>query len=233
MVDLLNCHRNIIMLQERYSNLLLKKPMLQPGHFAEERLFTFQEGDSFHNAVSEESGYGKLRTRYVSSLYVGDKVPRLYERLDWIAQNFECVTLIFMSRNVLDVAASYNRRARDVEDKLWPRDQDFRVAVYDWNLSNRLTAKAIQEHRNIELIGVNYEEFFFNKFYYHRLLARLGVPVDQQLIDVVKLDQIYSGAAQLESRRGDSLASGEKRFLCMNADLSAYRNIHGMADWIG
>jgi hypothetical protein len=233
MVDLLNCHGNIIMLQERYSNLVIRTPKLQPAHFAEERLFTFEAGDSFYDAVSSASGHDRLRPRYAAAVYVGDKVPRLYERMDWIAQNFAHSTLVFMSRNVFDVAASYNRRARDDDDTLWPAAQDFRVAVQDWNLSHRLTAKAIQGCRNIDVIGVDYERIFFDLGCYNRLLNRLGLPTEAAHLDNARLEQIYRGAAQLEARRGDGLASGEKRFLCMKADFLAYKDIHLMGDWIG
>jgi len=230
-VNLLNCHQRILLLKERYSRLLLREQALLPAHFAEQRMFTFEEGDSFYNAIAPETPDSKLRARHPNAAYIGDKIPKLYEHMDWIAQNFDEATLIFMSRNIFDVAASYNRRARDPDDKRWPVAQDFRVAIQDWNTSNQALMKAAKVHSNINFIGVDYETIFFDPASFKRLLERLALnddgPVNRQ-----KLEGIYRGAAKLETQRSDALTSHEKRFLCLQADLDAYRELHAAIPWI-
>jgi hypothetical protein len=233
MVALLNCHTAVLMLNERYSYVILRDEGIGPEHFVKERLFTFNANDSYYDAVGTESGRELLQSRYSSAVYVGDKVPRLYERLDRISTSFEFSTVIFLSRNIIDVSSSYNRRARNSDDKRWPSHNDFRVAVHDWNMSNRLIYKAIQDYRNIDVVCVDYEKLFSHTFYYRKLLARLRLPCNVDLIDDSHLSRLYRHAEQLEMRRSDGLQAAERRFICMNADFLAYRAIHSSGEWVG
>lgn len=231
LVRLLNAHRYMMVTAERYADLLLKEPSLREEHFEEERFFTFHEGDSFYNAV-DQWVEKSLRRRYPEARYIGDKIPRLYEKIDYIASTFTTATVIVISRNIFDVAASFNSRARDTNDLLWSRHDDFRAAVQQWNQAHNAIIQSAAKCKNLEFIGVDYESLFFDKKHIATLFNALNLPDDSSLIDEDTISTLIAEAAELETKRGDTLSSGEKRFLCNHADVNAYRHLRDLVPWI-
>jgi hypothetical protein len=230
--QLLNTVDKIAVLGERYSGILAKKQPYTRDLFTKERMATFKAGDSFWNPLENKKLHDLFVEKYDGCKYVGDKIPTMYEHYDLISKNFEQAVVIFMSRNILDVAASYNRRARDVGDKLWSRDQDFTVALRDWNRSHDTTVAAAQAYANITFIGVDYETIFFDETAITRLLKLLDLSPSEYRIDHDQAKTIFERARRIERERKDELSSFEKREICRRADFDNYRRARSSIPWI-
>ncbi|MCY4011809.1 MAG: sulfotransferase [Gammaproteobacteria bacterium] len=158
---LLNTHPDIVVGIERYkSRLMTARPSDDLTElFTKERYFEVTPGDT---NIDLERSYlndtAKARRKYDSAKYVGDKVPNLYRRLDFLDKAFpECV-VIYIVRDPVSVAASWQRRATAADDA-WPEENDFQRAVADWNESIRL---AIQAKRVFgrRILYVSYDRVF-------------------------------------------------------------------------
>ncbi len=64
---------------------------------------------------------------------MGDKIPRLYVGADTLLRTQPQSRLIFISRKVEPIAASWQRRADDPEDSSWPATNDAAAAALEWN----------------------------------------------------------------------------------------------------
>lgn len=96
------------------------------------------------------------KQRFASARYVGDKIPYLYLHLNDFARRFQGATVVFMVRDVFDVAASYNRRQNNHEDAAWTGG-GVTEAIRDWN--DALTALT-NVPAGIRVIPVHYQRFF-------------------------------------------------------------------------
>ena len=91
------------------------------------------------------------------STYVGDKIPRLYERYQDLALAFPSARVVFMTRNLVDVAKSWKARANDSDDTLWPPSMDVNEAIRQWNESHHTTLAAIDE---MDIFVLRFEKLF-------------------------------------------------------------------------
>jgi hypothetical protein len=117
---------------ERYycrgsSNFSLKRE-----HFEEDRYYDLQPGDTFWQGLEDCTSSKDV---FSSALYRGDKIPLLYKHLDKLFDEMEDAKVLYIVRDIYEVAASYNVRAKDEDDGLWRRDQDYNAAIKDWNES--------------------------------------------------------------------------------------------------
>jgi hypothetical protein len=116
---------------ERYSWRLMAR-QLAPADFEAERFLEVRPGDTFYDRLDFFPEHAKqLKERCSSARYVGDKVPRAFERLDWIAANFAPVKFLVIFRDIVDVAASYE--SRRAHGTLWHPDWGVGKAVEHWN----------------------------------------------------------------------------------------------------
>jgi len=87
---------------------------------------------------------------------VGDKIPRLYRDYDMLFTNFPNCKVIFIYRNLFDVADSWDRR---VEGGVhWSAKRDWRAAIKEWNYSLRSTVGFLGKN---SILPISYEDLFF------------------------------------------------------------------------
>ena len=158
---LLNTHPDIVVGIERYkSRLMTADPSDDLTElFSKERYFNLVPGDTNINLDrSYLNDTAKAERKFDSAAYIGDKVPNLYKRLDFLDQAFPDCMVVYIVRDPVHVAASWQRRATAPSDS-WPEENDFRQAVADWNESIRLAAKAKRTFGR-RLLYVSYERLF-------------------------------------------------------------------------
>ena len=138
---------------ERYFNIILKHNTLEPQLFEKDRYLNYMDGDSFWKQLPE---HDSLESKFDSAEFVGEKLPRLYERFELLKQNFPFsqVYILFIFRDLISVAESYQRRAQDEDDKFWGRAQNWEVATKDWTSANKMYHKYKSE---LNILPIKYE----------------------------------------------------------------------------
>ena len=202
---------------ERYFRRSVDRFSLTPELFERARFFDLQPGDTFWADLSH---LDFLQDRFDSVEYRGDKVPRLYEQFDQLFAAFPDARCLFVLRNIVDVAASYNVRARNVNDKQWSSDQDFRVAVRDWNRSINAFLAAKEEGRSIRLVV--FEEIFSDIAAVSKMYQWCGLDLDADADERVRA---FLGGSKpvVNNNKVDLLTGAEKKFILEYSDFAAYR----------
>ncbi len=129
---------------------------LSPELYTEERFFEQQPNETWYDITQgKEGAYMPLaRERWKKARYIGDKIPTLENHWDQL-KGFNGGRIIYMVRDIWDVAASYKRR-RDRGDPTWTAG-GVEEAVRDWNLS---LSNFHRGPSNFGVYVVNYDQFF-------------------------------------------------------------------------
>ena len=129
------------------------------GLFSKDRFFAFSAEDTNVSAdMAFARKYELSKAKYDSAIYVGDKSPRLYERLRFLRRTFLACRVVFMLRDPFHVARSWQMRATDPNDQ-WQQRNDYQAAVDEWNASIAHVAQSVDMFRD-DLIVVTYEALF-------------------------------------------------------------------------
>lgn len=149
-------HPRIALGLERYIKRSLGPQFLSPALFEKDRFFSLRAGDTFYTSLQEfHPYYGRLAPRFDDCLLYGDKIPKLYENYPRLEENFSHPKVIFVLRNIFDIASSVNQRAD--KGKNWRSDRDYSKAVRDWNRALHATLENIDA---MDICVVEYETFF-------------------------------------------------------------------------
>ncbi len=212
LTELLSAHDEISLGMERYKKLYYLDKVSRE-HFEKERFFSYDPEDT--NVRIEggryEAFYRSLKEKYSRSRFLGDKYPNLFRYYDKLANVFgDEHTVVYIVRDVFRVASSWNVRARKENDK-WPLTNDYRAAVENWNLANRLTLDSMRKGRRV--IVAEYERLYRSEgdeSYLETLLASIGVAPDAPLL------------AKYREQIGEFNATIENKPLTLDADEIAY-----------
>ena len=110
--------------------------------FCRDRYFSYHVDDTNVNFnIARRLETEEAKSKFDSAIYVGDKVPQLYRRLRHIDEAFPGCTVIYIVRDPLHVASSWQRRA-DANNDPWPERNGFQQAVVEWNESLRFALRA-------------------------------------------------------------------------------------------
>ena len=175
---LLNTNADIVVGIERYGKRLLRATQPNEYHnlFSKDRYFRYDASD---NDTDTNANYASETQRSIrkfnTAVYVGDKVPRLYHRLKFLNAAFPDCRVIYIVRNPLFVAASWQVRAENSADR-WPESNGYSKAITEWNTSLRLALKA-RDVFGPRLIFLAYERTFGSKRWsvWRDLARELGV----------------------------------------------------------
>ena len=158
---LLNTHPDIVVGIERYTTrLMTADPSTNlTDLFSKERYFNLVPGDTNINLErSYLNDTAKAKRKFDSAMYIGDKIPNLYRRLDFLDQAFPDCTVVYIVRDPVHVATSWQRRA-DTADDAWPEENDYQRSVADWNESIRLAIRAKRVFGR-RILYVSYDRVF-------------------------------------------------------------------------
>lgn len=177
LLDFLNRDPRIALGRERFKFVTGE---ISPASFAPEHFLSpmasetnFLSGAEFDDARSKFEA-GTLR-------YLGDKTPRYGMVLARLLKVFEHGKVLFLHRDLLRVAASFNARAANPKDR-WPRENDYRQAVKTWSKNLERFVQAKEGPGSDRVLGVRYEDFFSNG---DRQLQRLYSFLQLEVTDAV------------------------------------------------
>lgn len=141
--NLVRSHDLIAMGRERYQNLFQRTKSVPPELFQKDRFcHRLMEGDTHHETLGEY--YEQLSMRFETCTHIGDKLPRLFLAYNYVAATYPECKILFLVRNIFDVACSFERRRRysiETPGASWPATQGYRNAVEDWNNSMSMTLR--------------------------------------------------------------------------------------------
>ncbi len=218
---LLYCHPEIMITQERYFSLVLNKKPLSKKHFEKKRFLTISQDDTYYDQKEFERIHENSESKFDNASVVGDKIPTLFYRYESIQQQLPNVKIIFLFRNIFDVAISYNRRAADTEDSRWPSNKQSANAVNEWNHALRVTKRALD---SMDILPIKYERFFDNPTHLDILTDFLSVESDASFREDYRVWS-FGIKQHLRSKPKDGLTSLEATHLLEHADFTTYRQL--------
>ncbi len=169
----LNARPDIVLGLERYISYLATHGSLSPDLFQRERFFDVRPGDTFYDNLGFfEKHYALSREKFATAKYVGDKIPALTGHLSQILKDFPDARIICIVRNLIDVCASFENRARS--GRYWPKSRNADAAIGQWNRA--LVDVAAQAHSPNVLVVI-YEDLFVDMTGWDRISAFLGLNV--------------------------------------------------------
>lgn len=156
--NILNAHPLICVGVERYRQLAIgpRGQEFLPDLFEPERFMQIDDADTSALIANR-----KLFRKFNSSRelkFIGDKIPRLYTRLSFIASKFPDARLVYIFRDPLEVAYSWQKRADNPADG-WPSINGRMAALTEWVKSIELMAEALPRWEGQAII-LNYANFF-------------------------------------------------------------------------
>jgi hypothetical protein len=154
--DILNHDERILLGIERFKKVGKE---ISPAHFQRDRFFAINESDTdvFERVKDTE----RFMQRWDSGTleYVGDKNPAFFRVLPRLAEQFAGVKIVFMFRDLLPVASSFNVKAYNPKSR-WPREGDYRRAVLQWHESMRCLKEFEDSAGHVPVFPVEYEKFY-------------------------------------------------------------------------
>ena len=233
----LNRHRRVVLGIERYRHAFLDSSSEVDYRrlFDKDRFFDFRSSDRSAYASSllpslrkahrkrqlarvpwPRQLYDDAREKYDSVFYVGDKIPVLYHRARFLRETFPGCKVVFLLRNPVAVALSWQARADNPRDS-WSRRNGFAEAIVKWNKALRLTmlAKAVLGG---DLTVVLFEEMFAAQGL-RRLLSRLDLD-EREMGNIGDLVKMWQRA----TRRDVQACAAQLRYAEEHTD-------HGTYEW--
>lgn len=212
MANMLNDQPGFLIGVERY-NRLFRAGEVTPGHFETPRFLDIRAGDSH-----KKGGFGDVddpEDRFAAATVIGDKFPQLYQYYDTVFARFPDARHIFMIRNPLSVAESYQARTENPADK-WQRD--FTMAVTDWNRGLKAVL-SLPPAQRAQVFIAEYENVLFEPVGLRRLFDFLDQP-----FDAPRAQKTFARAAQISSKmvpRRDDI----RLYVAQNADWASYQQL--------
>jgi len=226
--DIISAHEKNAIGCERF-NHLYPLDKITPDHFSRERFFSIQKGDTFYEDISSTRrptiaiNFRRNEKNYDRCMNFGDKFPFLYEYYPFLLSRFPGCRIVFIMRNIFDVANSYLGRA-GAGNPLWPPSRDAAVAVREWNRSLQMTKDFLSK---MPIHIVRYEHLFFKKEGHEDLFRFLGLDITDEVRE--NYHRILQEATDRENTRrsGSLLTSVDKLNIMVHADFETYRFLYG------
>jgi hypothetical protein len=145
---------------ERYNRL--SRPgefSLTLAHFERDRFLDVHETDTHYTDLSKMNAplLDRIPSEWDSARYIGDKKPQYYLVYDQLFKAFPGARIVFIYREPVAVASSYEKRFRS--GKNWRPKADHRFAVDDWNESIALTLSAMDRHPG-RILPIDFDSAF-------------------------------------------------------------------------
>ena len=221
---LLTAHPQIVLGIERYILLAYKKGSLQPALFEESKFFDLQPDETYYSDLVKYNKYYQLAAdKYRDATWIGDKIPPLDLDYGAIEANFENAHILYIVHNIIDVAASYQKRANDPNDATWNPTRNYRKAVHDWHHSLRETLRFHAEARRTSIKIVLYDDLFLQSSDLGPIFDWLGLGVTSGVLNRDRA--LLARSKQLDNQRGDGLNSAQRQYLAVTAPFGLYRQV--------
>jgi hypothetical protein len=205
---------------ERYNGLSMRQDIV-PELFEKNRFANPIQGDTWYSDLLKHhpNYYTPILKKLDTAFYVGDKIPWLYKRFGRLAETMPGAKVLVILRNIFDVAASFEARANNPEDRNW--DWRTEAAVEQWTES--LTALQNAPKR-LNIIAVVYEELFINGRGLEEIFdfLELGAPSPSVY---QRFNRMLASNATLEKQRKRALAALDLLYISQKAPFDLYRQL--------
>lgn len=223
LVRYLNRHPGVLLCMERYKWV--------PPHLIRPDLFTFQRILDYRTGPRGDRGETNTpREHHVELLagkdperleWIGDKTPAYVEKLRWLSENNPGASFILTYRPLEEVVESFEARSKDPEDS-W-RLGGFKEGVKHWNAAMRSARNFLNSARNLNVLIVDYHDFFYeNEALIPLLSSFLDIDIDQDLRDVWGE---MSHSFEADRRSKEPLSDEMRAYLAANKDEAAERRV--------
>ncbi|MBN2648945.1 MAG: sulfotransferase [Prolixibacteraceae bacterium] len=215
LTKLIGKHHDVVLGMERYNKLCHKMTYsLTKEHFEKERFFNIEKGDTFYNDFDQMHKYDSdIYHKFDNCKYIGLKYPKIHTILDEIKTTFNDIKIIFIYRNIFDVANSWNQRA--IIGKNWSKERDYKKAVITWNRSMRVIRRAI--NNGYPIICMNYDDVFYSDKSLKPLYDLLDIENDEKTISNMR-----ERAQIIKTNKKMILNKEEIEYVEENADVGIY-----------
>jgi hypothetical protein len=202
----------IVLGMERHGSRL-RKEHFRPELYEKDHFFDFE---TYPNLARVASSYyqSEAVSRFPSAIYVGDKLPLLFQSYKFFSRVFPTAKLIVLLRNIFDICESYQARLDDASDN-WK----FTVtdAVAHWNSLLDFLSERGNEPRIKVII---YEQFLSDVRVYRDLYQFLGLSEDEGFAE--RYEHMLQDAQRLMQRRAALVSDGQKLEVLRTAKLGLY-----------
>jgi hypothetical protein len=215
-------HPKLVLGVERYVLLAnQKKNNFSAKLFEKEKFFDLQPKETFYKELDANGYYDLARQLFDDAEWVGDKIPHLFQKYDNVDAAMPEAHYIFIVRNIIDVAGSYQKRANTGS---WKENRDYAQAVLDWRLSIEATLKfTANADVKPRVHIISYEELYLQPVSLEPLFAKLGLEVVPEV--QAQYRKTIEKSVELEKRRGDTLTSANRLYISLNAPFDAFKEI--------
>ncbi|MDI4661941.1 MULTISPECIES: sulfotransferase [Cobetia] len=159
LTELLSSSDEIAIGMERFK-YAYKDKNINESFFSKDSFFKFSDSQTNINMSQGKyvKYYDKLKLKYDSTTIRGDKYPMIYKFYNSLTNSFtQKPTFIFIYRDLYDVADSFNVRAENPKDS-WPKENNYKKAVFHWNDSIVKTLQALNS--GVDILVIKYEALF-------------------------------------------------------------------------
>lgn len=233
LTELMSSLSNVALGMERYKfKYSRKNAIINKNDFNKDNFFAFSSEDT---NIDNKSGkyvnyYKDLAEKYDGCNVRGDKYPHIFSFYDKISKGFDSdLKFIFIYRELVDVASSFNVRASNENDK-WPLENDYRKAVELWNKSIEKTIDFKRKKPN-SLFIVKYEEMFDPSFNLQqdisvKICKYLSINNSEEFMEVLgRLSEKYVSSVKNKSK---SLDDNQIDYLNKMKNFDAYRQLEAL-----
>lgn len=210
----------ILMGIERFGHRAFKNNFsISPELFESDRFCDFREGDTFYSGFDfAPKAYADVVGKLTTATWRGDKIPMMFDTLPELFGVFGSqAKVIFIFRNIFDVAASYNARRNNKNDNWHKGTSD---AIKDWNHAISAYRKSTAKD---QIIPVIYENFFSSPDIARKLHEKLGIANDDMTEELVKA--MFKRSEVLESERARALSRDEVMEIMLKSNFGGFREI--------
>lgn len=217
---LMVAHPGIFLGVERYGHLARHRGRIGPALFEKQKFFRIEPGQTFYSDLAGKNDYySDGERRYDEAAWVGDNIPMLFNDYSGIEANFENAHILFIFRNIIDVAGSYQNRSRSGTAN---GNRDYRGAVKDWHRSLKTTRDFLSmQGRRTSVAAVSYEEMFLREADLTPLFDWLGLEYTASVRRHYRF--LLSRSRDLDGRRGDAINSAQRHYIAQLAPFHIYR----------
>jgi hypothetical protein len=223
---LLSEHPDVAVGLERFK-FFMRDPefRLSREYFTHERFFDFEDGGTNISPLVDDRWteyYDNLEAKWDDARYVGDKMTNLRFPVIW--DNMPAARVVCIVRDIREVAASWNVRATNPNDKGWPEHRDAEAAVTAWN-NSLARLERLKGRRGNKIEVVENGRLFGDPdgASIKRICGWLDLEWTPEYAAAFEAShQHYAGYVQQKDR---TLAPEVEEFIAENADLTRWQHV--------
>lgn len=170
---------------ERYQKYWREHLTFPDNALTASRFFDIQKGDAWYDSLDQfPVHYQRLRKKWDTASFVGDKIPRLWEDFASLFRQFPDARVVYTFRDPFAVARSYKQRSLNPDDDLnWGSHRDASYGIQEWNdsaqrLADFFNSDTASGNHHDRCYVLRYEEFVANSMDRRTLSAFLNKQID-------------------------------------------------------